>query len=254
MRFATNGLPDVDYFSTGNFDICYRASYKSEKLIEFLDNPNCILDNPNYHYFDLKPARIKDTTTVIAIRDPSPIGTPIVIKRYNKKNTWHAFRRTVQTSRAENCWYYAHKLEKLGFSVAPPIAFIQEYLGAGLKGQSWYLTEFVEGLWCLDYLPRIDNHSSCKEVMGQIVNTLKTLWTHQITHGDLKGSNILISGDDIVLLDLDAMKQHRNPVVSRARIDKDVERFLRNWKDRYPVLYQMAKEQLCATGFLRTHA
>ena len=90
--------------------------------------------------------------------------------------------------------------------------------------------------------------------MGQIVNTLKTLWTHQITHGDLKGSNILISGDDIVLLDLDAMKQHRNPVVSRARIDKDVERFLRNWKDRYPVLYQMAKEQLCATGFLRTHA
>ena len=44
-------------------------------------------------------------------------------------------------------------LENLGVAVAPPVAFIQEYLGTGLKGRSWYLSEFVDGPSCLITCP-----------------------------------------------------------------------------------------------------
>ena len=77
------------------------------------------------------------------------------------------------------------------------------------------------------------------------------IWSRRITHGDLKGSNILLPQDQAVLLDLDAMKQHKDEETARRHIGKDVERFLLNWKKDYPhpSLYELTRRKLSETGF-----
>ena len=144
-------------------------------------------------------------------------------------------------------------LENLNITIAPPVAIIQEYLGAGLKNRSWYLSEFIDGSSCLDHLQTIGKESKRNYLMKQIVDTLQMLWNNYITHGDLKGNNILITEDRALILDLDAMKQHRDEAAAHRRIRKDVERFLRNWKDQHPALYELARKKLSDAGYLKLY-
>ena len=224
----------------GQFRTCYCSG---KKLLGFLENP----DQDLKKYGGTLPIKSDQTTTVSIV--PNLVeDCPIVIKRYNTKNAWHALRRTVRRSRAENCWMHAIALENLGVAVAPPVAFIQEYLGTGLKGRSWYLSEFVDGPSCLDHLPTIDDKTAQERAMEQIIDTLKLLWKHRITHGDLKGSNILLAQDQVVVLDLDSVKKNKVKFVANHRIRRDVARFRRNWQD-YPALAELARKKLSGAGF-----
>ncbi len=237
----------VESFANEKLKGRYRTRYQSPNLRDFLEHP----------YQDLKKfgvSRIKGdetTTTTVDLVADLVEECEIYIKRYNKKNAWHAIRRTVSKSRAENCWMHARTLEHLGIAIAPPVAFIQEYLGTGLKGGSWYLSESVVGPTCLDHLPTIDDETVQTQILEQIIDTLKKIWDCHITHGDLKGDNILLLQDQVVLLDLDAMKQHEDEEAARRHIDKDKERFLLNWeKDKHhPGLYELTRRKLSETGF-----
>ena len=225
----------------------YRTRYQSPTLRDFLEDPDQ----------DLKKfggSRIKGdetTTTTVDLVSDLVEECPIYIKRYNTKNAWHALRRTVRRSRAENCWMHAITLENLGIAVAPPVAFIQEYLGTGLKGRSWYLSKSVDGKNCLERLLTIDDETVQAQILEQIIDTLKKIWARHITHGDLKGDNILLPQDQAVLLDLDAMKQHEDEEAARRHIDKDKERFLLNWEEdkHHPGLYELTRRKLSETGF-----
>jgi len=224
----------------------YRTRYQSPNLRDFLEHPDQDLKN-------FGGSRIKgDETTTVDLVSDLVEECPIYIKRYNTKNAWHALRRTVRRSRAENYWMHAITLENLGIAVAPPVAFIQEYLGTGLKGGSWYLSESVVGPSCLNHLPTIDDETVQAQILEQIIDTLKQIWNRHITHGDLKGDNILLPQDHAVLLDLDAMKQHENEETARRHIGKDAKRFLLNWKKDYPhpALYELTQRKLSETGFI----
>ena len=79
----------------------------------------------------------------------------------------------------------------------------------------------------------------CEQTMVKIIDTLLNLWEHHISHGDMKASNFLVAQDQVVVLDLDAMKQHKSAATARPRIRKDRARFLRNWQD-HPVILELA--------------
>ena len=237
----------VESFANEKLKGRYRTRYQSPNLRDFLEHPDQ----------DLKKfgsSRIKGdetTTTTVDLVSDLVEECPIYIKRYNTKNAWHALRRTVRRSRAENCWMHAITLENLGIAVAPPVAFIQEYLGTGLKGRSWYLSKSVDGKNCLKRLPTINDETVQAQILEQIIDTLKKIWDRHITHGDLKGDNILLPQDQAVLLDLDAMKQHEDDEAARRHIGKDVERFLLNWKKDHPhpALYELTRRKLSEAGF-----
>tara|TARA_B100000029_G_C17602102_1_gene966191 strand:- start:4540 stop:5268 length:729 start_codon:yes stop_codon:yes gene_type:complete len=219
----------------------YRSLYAESNLLKFLAAPD--------YYFNDKLELIKnDQTTTVTIDRKLIEHCPIVIKRYNTKNTWHAIRRTIRQSRAENCWIYAKKLEELGIKVAPPIAFIQEYIKVGLKGRSWYLTEYVDAPSFATILNCENNITDQEKVTEKIIETLSFLWNHDISHGDTKSSNFLLFEDEIVVLDLDTMREHRSAQESASSIRKDITRFLRNYCDK-PELFNIASKKIKLAGF-----
>ena len=221
----------------------YRTRYQSPKLRDFLENP----DQDLKKFGGGSPIKDDQTTTVTLVANLVE-ECPIYIKRYNTKNAWHALRRTVRRSRAENCWMHAITLENLGIAVAPPVAFIQEYLGTGLKGGSWYLSKYM-GPYCLDHLPIIDDEAVRVRVMEQIVEIMAILRDHHISHGDMKATNLLLTpGHQVVLLDLDAMKEHATTKRASAGTNRDVIRFLHNWRYQ-PALLELAREKLGRAGF-----
>tara|TARA_Y100001960_G_scaffold332324_1_gene432427 strand:+ start:8859 stop:9590 length:732 start_codon:yes stop_codon:yes gene_type:complete len=220
----------------------YHSHYAGPNLLKFLAAPD-------YYFFNDKCEHIKNdqTTTVVVDRELME-HCPIVIKRYNTKNTWHAIRRTIRQSRAENCWIYAKKLEEMGVKVAPPIAFIQEYIKAGLKGRSWYLTEYVDAPSFATILSCEKKVTDEEKVIEQIIETLSFLWKHDISHGDTKNSNFLLFEDEIFVIDLDGMKQHKSAQDSAPSIRKDIARFLRNYRDK-PELFNIASKKIRRAGF-----
>ena len=242
MILNTNSTREFRLLKLKNLVAKYRTCYATPKLLKFLAAPD-------YYFIESEWEKLKSdrTTTVRVNRNLVDRGS-IVAKRYNRKNTWHALRRTIRRSRGENCWIQAINLEKLEIGIAPPVAFIQEYVWPGVKGDSWYLYEFVDGSSCIEKLQYIDRSAS-EKVMEEIVATLSALWKQHISHGDTKGTNFLLIQDRVVVIDLDAMTQHRNYGSARRLIDKDVARFLRNWQDN-PYLFELARTKLRLSGFI----
>ena len=68
--------------------------------------------------------------------------------------------------------------------------------------------------------------------MKEAVRTLfANLAAAHISHGDLKASNFICGGEELVVLDLDVMRQHDSEASWRKAWQKDRARFLRNWPE-----------------------
>ncbi len=225
-------------FSAGHLHIHHFLHDHSPLIQHTLKNPDLALSDP-----DCQIIKSDNTTTVgLIFRD----NYKIAIKRYNTKNAWHRLRRTVRSSRAENCWHFTRTLRNLDVSVAPAIAWIQEFQ-VGIRGRSWFVSEFVEGMSCLDHFKGDLSPAEIEKTLGKIVEILCKLRHERISHGDLKASNILLSSRGPVLIDLDAMRQHKNESKYQQAARKDINRFLRNWQNN-PVLLATARQLLSAQG------
>ena len=226
-------------YSSGHLHIHHYLRDHSPLIGHNLKNPDLALSDP-----ECQIIKIDNTTTVgLICRD----GYKIAIKRYNTKNTWHRLRRTFRNSRAENCWHFTRTLWSLNISVEPAVAWIQE-IQMGLKGRSWFVSEFVEGIGCIDHFKGDVSPTEAQKTLSEIVEILCKLRHERISHGDLKASNILLSSRGSVLIDLDAMRQHKTESTYQQAARKDINRFLRNWQDN-PVLLATARQLLSAQGF-----
>ena len=226
-------------FSKGQLHIHHCLRDDSQLILHTLKNPDLALSGPECHII-----KNDNTTTVgLIVRDSHKFS----IKRYNTKNTWHRLRRTVRSSRAENCWHFTQALRNLDIAVAPAVAWIQE-IQMGLKGRSWFVSEFVDGISCLDYFKGDVSPTEAQKTLSEIVEILCKLRHERISHGDLKASNILLSSHGPVLIDLDGMRQHKTESTFQQAARKDINRFLRNWQNN-PVLLATARQLLSAQGF-----
>jgi tRNA A-37 threonylcarbamoyl transferase component Bud32 len=136
-------------------------------------------------------------------------GKDIVIKRYNHKGLIHSLRHTLKGSRARRCWLHGHRLLMLGIATPKPLAFIEQRKDL-LLWQSYLVTEYIEGPRLYDFMRDASISEQQRDaVFKQLKETLDTLATYKITHSDLKHSNILITDNGPVLIDLDAIRIHR---------------------------------------------
>ncbi|MCL2635648.1 MAG: hypothetical protein FWD50_03330, partial [Betaproteobacteria bacterium] len=150
--------------------------------------------------------RLKDggTCTVAAVEAG---GRTLVIKRYNLKHWRHALSRVWRPSRAWHSWQAAHRLDYCGIATPRPLALIEERIGL-LRRRAFLVTKHCPGvnlLTCLD--PAQEPEPPMQEALRDLFASLHEL---RISHGDLKATNLLWHDGQIVLIDLDALTQHRS--------------------------------------------
>lgn len=154
-------------------------------------------------------------------------GKDVVVKRYNHRGYLHSLRHTLKKSRAYRAWLHGHRLGMLEIPTPEPLAYIERRKGL-LVWDSYLVTAYVEGRKLDDFLQDDGIQKERRlEVTRQIVQMLERLWESQITHGDLKHTNVLVTQNGPVLTDLDGMIVHRWGMYYKNEQAKDVERFLR---------------------------
>ena len=214
----------------------YDRAYTSQAFMQLLHDPEMAFKHPSAKI--LKSGR---SATVVKIAIDQHV---LVVKRYNLKNTWHRLRRCLRTTRAATSWRLAHKLSLFGVATARPVAFIEKNR-LGLRGKSYYITEYVAGEHADAFFIRSRAEVEKTALMVQRVTaTLKNLHKLEITHGDLKMTNMLIdAGEQPVLIDLDGAAEHVSMASLRAAWSKDITRFLQNFRDQ-PSLQKQFQIQL----------
>lgn len=161
--------------------------------------------------------------------------TKVVIKRYNIKNSLHRISRLFRPTRAAASWANAHRLQLLGIATPKPIALIEQcslsMFGYGLRGKAYFLSEYVEAPDVAEYFARTSDKAQRADTVKQIVQLCYRLFLLNISHGDMKYSNIKVLNGQPMLIDLDSMQQHRSAHFAQKSHVRDLRRLMQNWQD-----------------------
>ena len=158
-------------------------------------------------------------------------GVRIAIKRYNIKNFWHGISRALRQTRAAVSWANAHRLKLLALETAHPIALI-EIREFGLKGKAYFLAETIDAPDMVTFFKQSSDKVLRARAVKELVQLFYRLHLLNISHGDMKATNIKVLADGSpALIDLDSMRQHRIDFLAQRAHVRDIKRFMRNWKD-----------------------
>ncbi len=171
-------------------------------------------------------------------------GLKLVIKRYNIKGFWHGVNRALRETRAARSWANAHRLILLGIPTAAPVALI-ENRKFGLKGRAYFLSDYDDAPDAIEFFCQTADSALRAEAVTNIVNLFYRLFLLQISHGDMKASNIKIVNGAPLLIDLDSMLQHRFAGAALKAHVRDLKRFMHNWQ-AMPALYNAFIKQFKA--------
>ena len=149
-----------------------------------------------------------------------------IIKRFNARNKGHAIKRSLRRTRANNCWYMSLIFLKYGIAVAKPIAKL-ERRAFFLKADSFFISEYIDGVEILAWLPEQEPAMQIK-IKKQMAEIFTIFAKNKLSHGDMKATNLLWSGQEIALIDLDVAKQHSNNILFARAHARDKRRFRRN--------------------------
>lgn len=169
-------------------------------------------------------------------------GVGVVIKRYNIKNFWHGVNRSLRQTRAARSWSNAHRLSLLGIATATPIALIEQR-NFGLRGRAYFLSEYIEAPDVSEFFSQTTDKALEADAIASMAKLFYRLHLMQISHGDMKASNIKIVNGSPLLIDLDSMQQHYFDWVALRAHARDLKRFMLNWQEM-PGLYNAFIEAL----------
>ena len=199
--------------------LVYDRSYNTGKMVRFLTDPDTLIDTNRL---------LKDgNTATVALVEVD--CQRLVVKRYNIKNTWHAFKRSPRPSRAWKSWRNSHRLALLGIPTPKPIAFMEKRWGP-FRSRAYFITEYVEGIH-LHRLLRSGamTEKNLKGLVERFVRMLQLFVDASLSHGDFKATNFLVAGEQIWVIDLDGMREHRFRWPFRQAFKRDCKRFMENW-------------------------
>lgn len=207
---------------TFRWQAVFSRRLNTPEFLAFLKSPDDVFSRSDAVM--LKNGR---SSTVIQI---SLDGVPLVIKRYNLKHVWHRLRRLLRDTRARACWMLAHKLDLFHVETAQPLAYLEHNI-LGFRGRSYYVSAYVPGVSlgaALQGKGALDE--PVKTLAPRVVNLLNKVKELNMTHGDLKSTNLIITPEEVpVLIDLDGMKSHATQAKLKQAWRGEVKRFLANF-------------------------
>ncbi len=213
------------------FTIVNRDYYNKEIGV-FLSNPNASLNHESCQF--LKQG---NTCTVWKV---TIAGHDLVVKRYNIKNIWQGVNKSWRPhTRASISWQHAHRLRFYGIETPTPVALIEKNWGSWDR-VSYFISVYQQGEALLDWMQYKQGHpEEINAMIAKIKTLFYRLYLAKISHGDMKATNFLVTADKLQLIDLDAVQQHRFEFCWQASIQRDWNRFLKNWQDFPQILEQL---------------
>ncbi len=196
-----------------------------------------LLKNPDTAFNVPESALLKNGNSATLVKYKLD-NNEFVIKRYNMKTSRHALRRAFKKSRADHSWHYAHLISKMKIHTPFPVAMKEKRWGP-FRNKAFFICEYVEGPTALNYFndPEID-HAAKSAIAEKIIAMFGLLKSAMITHGDMKATNIIIHNMEPYLIDLDSMTAHKTDFRFKRAWQKDIKRFMKNWKD-LPGVFQL---------------
>ena len=203
-----------------------RASANAD-MLSFLQNPDAWVEQGE---------RLKDGSSATVVRVQMD-GRSVVIKRNNFRHVGHWLRRCLSPTRGCINWRNAHLLKISGMATPEPLACVEKRWGP-LRLGGYYVCAFSE-------FPSAEKKYKFQPPTESELARFKALFDGmrlaRIYHGDFKASNFLVGDEDIVLIDLDALKECHSKNKMNTLSQKDRRRFLKNWQDKPEQLQQFSK-------------
>jgi len=206
--------------------VCERK-FHTPDLMKILSDPDEVIIKARKEGRILKDG---NSATIVMVE----IGEQkLVLKRYNSKSLLRMLRQSLRISRARNSWINAHLLEFIGVTSVRPVAMMEKRWGPVVT-RAYFVSEYINGINLDEKVSCIYGENPANNplndlVIEKVVSVLKGLKNSMIVHGDLKATNFRISNADIVLLDLDSMKDYQDEKIFSKAYRKDIDRFMQNW-------------------------
>jgi tRNA A-37 threonylcarbamoyl transferase component Bud32 len=182
-----------------------------------------LIENPDAFLADGKSLKQGGSATVSLVEYG---GRSLVIKRYNIKNWRHALSRCWRPSRAWHSWQIANALRALGIATPAPLAMMEKRW-AGLRRQAWLISSYAPGQDIIHHTQQgLD--SGLEQALIRLLSAMKEA---HLSHGDMKGSNLLYENGSLAIIDLDAARLHRKQSDFVSAFNRDRLRLLRNWPE-----------------------
>ncbi|RJG13189.1 serine/threonine protein kinase [Pseudomonas cavernicola] len=189
-----------------------------------------LLAEPDAAIAAARPLKLGGSSTVARVEVD---GRTLVVKRYNIKGFMHWLKRFWRPSRAWHSWCEGNRLDFLGIATPKPLAML-ELRTFWLRRRAYLVTEHTVGEDIIArFKPCLDNPDEAglppEAELKALDELFASLLRERISHGDLKGTNLLWQSGRWALIDLDAMQQHHSDGSFTPAYDRDRARFLRNW-------------------------
>jgi tRNA A-37 threonylcarbamoyl transferase component Bud32 len=153
-----------------------------------------LLQDPDAPFRDAEATVLKSsrTSTVIELRIPTPSGQRVAIyKRFNLKSPLQRLKNSVRPTAAMRSWTLGHNLLDRGLPTARPLVVIERTkLGAPTVG--YLLTERVPDAMGLTEAVAA-RPTAARQWADELGRLLRTMHDREVSHRDLKASNILMS-------------------------------------------------------------
>ena len=118
----------------------------------------------------------------------------------------------------------------IGVSTPRPYLFYEERVIWLFRRRAFFLSENIKEPNLLDYINSCPLEDAEIKVITEAFKRLFTIMIYyEISHGDMKATNFIFHGNKLIVLDLDSMIRHRNRYLFRKAIQRDLDRFLKNW-------------------------
>jgi len=216
---------------------CMRTSKRTLKLVTA--DYNCVFEKPfcddiNPHEFIEQIDELMDKGEILKKGNTCYISRfdynnrDIVVKKYNYKGPVNLIRQNFKTSRARRNWLFANLLASVKIETPRPFGFIEKKKGPFIW-QSYYICEYTDAMNLYTFLANPNLTESGREKMAdRIIDLMAQLGKRGLSHGDMKRSNILISDDKLILIDLDSMRNHGLGLTCQMELAKDIKRLAKD--------------------------
>lgn len=169
---------------------------------------------------DLLKAGSRSTVTRVEVG-----ANAYVFKQYKSLALHRRIRYALTRSRARQSWENGQALADFGLPIIRPIAFFEETF-IKVPGRALLIMPFQKGT-------PLDEYKDMESVAPKLKAVFNSMARHQVTHGDMKASNIIIAENgDPQFIDIDASLIHRSRTAYLKARQKDKSRFLKNWEGK----------------------